>query len=45
MAHVMIASKAVDRLMETDDEIEGMRTCVEKDFSGKISPDLDHPSR
>ncbi|KAI5798916.1 nucleophile aminohydrolase [Geopyxis carbonaria] len=34
MAHTMIASKAVDRMLETDDELTGLQTCIDKDFMG-----------
>lgn len=36
MAHTMIATKAVERLIECDDDFEGMKTCISKDFMGKL---------
>lgn len=37
MAHTLIASKAVERMFHSDDEAEGLRTSIEKDFMG-LSP-------
>lgn len=34
MAHTLIASKAVERMFHSDDEAEGLRTSIEKDFMG-----------
>lgn len=34
MAHTLIASKAVDRMFHSDDESQGLKTSIEKDFMG-----------
>lgn len=34
MAHTMIASKAVERMFETDDEFNGLKIAIEHDFMG-----------
>jgi hypothetical protein len=36
MAHTMIASKAVERMFETEDELVGLHTAIEADFMGKF---------
>ena len=36
MAHTMIASKAVDRMMESDDEFMGLQLAIERDFMGEF---------
>lgn len=40
MAHTLIASKAVERMFHSDDEAEGLRTSIEKDFMG-LPPTID----
>jgi taspase (threonine aspartase 1) len=35
MAHTMIASKAVERMFETDDEFNGLKIAIEHDFMGR----------
>lgn len=34
MGHTMIATKAVERLINCDDDFEGLKTCIDKDFMG-----------
>jgi hypothetical protein len=34
MAHTMIATKAVERMFETDDEFNGLKIAIEHDFMG-----------
>jgi len=34
MAHTMIASKAVERMFETEDEFAGLQAAIETDFMG-----------
>lgn len=38
MAHTLIASKAVDRMFHSDDESQGLKTSIEKDFMGLLNP-------
>ncbi|KAL7276186.1 hypothetical protein RUND412_000837 [Rhizina undulata] len=37
MAHTLIASKAVDRMFYTEDELDGMQKCIERDFMGSTA--------
>lgn len=37
MAHTLIASKAVDRMFHSEDESEGLKMSIEKDFMGLLS--------
>lgn len=34
MAHTLIASKAVERMFHSDDEAQGLKASIEKDFMG-----------
>lgn len=36
MAHTMIASKAVDRMLESEDEFAGLQLAIERDFMGRF---------
>ena len=38
MAHTMIASKAVERMFESEDEFAGLQKAIEKDFMGLFLP-------
>ena len=38
MAHTMIASKAVERMFESEDEFAGLQKAIEKDFMGLSLP-------
>lgn len=40
MAHTMIASKAVERMFESDDEFNGLKIAIEHDFMGSCSHPL-----
>lgn len=44
MAHTLIASKAVDRMFHSDDESQGLKTSIEKDFMGLLNPIAQPPS-
>ena len=37
MAHTLIASKTVGRLIATEDEIEGLKNSIEEDFMGWLT--------
>jgi hypothetical protein len=36
MAHTMIASKAVERMFESEDEFAGLQAAIERDFMGLL---------
>lgn len=38
MAHTMIGSKAVDRIFEEDDEMDGLKKAIDVDFMGMAMP-------
>jgi hypothetical protein len=40
MAHTLIASKTVDRMMVAEDELDALRKSIERDFMGSLNLNL-----